>query len=123
MNCEHFVFNGEVKCDVRVRALYRIKVHIKGLLQNFQSVLSNINSYRFLITRNTFFIDCVVNHHRVEPTTATGPETRAYMECPPLALHCRLFTDPYKIPKITTGSRRPARKRLVRSDWKFMALR
>lgn len=68
MNCEHFVFNGEVKCDVRVRALYRIKVHIKGLLQNFQSVLSNINSYRFLITRNTFFINCVVNHHRVGRT-------------------------------------------------------
>lgn len=75
MNCEHFVFNGEVKCDVRVRALYRIKVHIKGSLQNFQSVLTNINSYRFLITRNTFFIDCVVNHHHARPT-ATGPETR-----------------------------------------------
>lgn len=75
MNCEHFVFNGEVKCDVRVRALYRIKVHIKGSQQNFQSVLSNINSYRFLITRNTFFIDCVVNHQRVGPT-ATGPEDR-----------------------------------------------
>lgn len=81
MNCEHFVFNGEVKCDVRVRALYRIKVHIKGSLQNFQSVLSNINSYRFLITHNTFFIDCVVNHHHAGPT-ATGPETGGTWNAP-----------------------------------------
>lgn len=118
MNCEHFVFNGEVKCDVRVRALYRIKVYIKGSLQNFQSVLSNINSYRFLITHNTFFIDCVVNHHCDGPTA-----TERYMECSLLALQCRRFTGPYKIPKITTGTRRLARKGLVRSDWKFMALR
>lgn len=56
MNCEHFLFNGEVKYDVRVLATVSdLSLH---LTTKYVSVPGSINRSRLLITQVIAFFIC-----------------------------------------------------------------